>query len=72
MLTGVTGGTASLTTKNYGFTSTTSDVMYAPTVNAGILSWSTKTADTQDVLSSTAATANGTVSVVTGLTTKNI
>lgn len=42
-------------TKNYGFNSSTSNVMYAPTVADGVLSWSTTNAATQDAHSGTAA-----------------
>lgn len=50
------GGSASLSTKNYGFSSSVSAVMYSPTVSSGVLSWSTVNAATQDALSFTAAT----------------
>lgn len=53
-----TGGSASLSTKNWGFSSSiTTGIMYSPTVsNSGVLSWSTANASTQDALSFTAAT----------------
>jgi len=65
-VTGVSGGTASLTTKNYGFSSSTSNIMSAPTVASGVLSWTLVNASTQDVLSSTGASASSTATVITG------
>lgn len=47
-------------TKNYGFSSSTSDVMYSPTVTDGVLSWSTTSASTQDAHTGMAA-STGTV-----------
>lgn len=47
-------------TKNYGFSSSTSNVMYSPTVTDGVLSWSTASAATQDAHTGTAA-STGTV-----------
>lgn len=42
-------------TKNYGFSASTSNVMYSPTVADGILSWSVASASTQDAHTGTAA-----------------
>lgn len=42
-------------TKNYGFSASTSTIMYNPVVNDGILSWSTANAATQDAHTGTAA-----------------
>ena len=42
-------------TKNYGFSDSTSDIMYSPTVSAGVLSWSVASASTQDAHTGTAA-----------------
>ena len=43
-------------TKNYGFSSSTSNLMYSPSVDAnGVLSWSTENAGTQDAHTGTAA-----------------
>ena len=61
-----TGGEASLTTRNYGFTSSISDIMYAPTVSAGVLQWSATAASSQDVLTFTPATGT-TATIVTGV-----
>jgi hypothetical protein len=47
-------------TKNYGFSASTSDVMYSPKVSNGVLSWSVTSASTQDAHSGTAA-STGTV-----------
>lgn len=47
-------------TKNYGFSSSTSDIMHSPTVTDGVLSWSTTSAATQDAHTGTAA-STGTV-----------
>ena len=48
-------------TKNYGFSASTSTIMYNPVVNDGVLSWSTANAGTQDAHTGTAA-STGSVS----------
>lgn len=61
------GGSASLTTKNYGFASSVSNAMYSPTVSTlGVLSWSLANATTQDALTFTPASGT-TKTVVTGV-----
>lgn len=47
-------------TRNYGFSASTSNVMYSPTVSNGVLSWSVANASTQDAHTGTAA-STGTV-----------
>lgn len=47
-------------TKNYGFSTSTSNVMYSPTVTNGVLSWSVTSASTQDAHTGTLA-STGTV-----------
>ena len=54
-VTGWYEGSASLSSKNFGFSSSTSNIMSAPTVSTdGVLSWTTVNAASQDVLSFTA------------------
>ena len=48
-------------TKNYGFSSSTTNIMRAPSVSEGVLKWSTASASTQDAHTGTAA-STGTVS----------
>lgn len=47
-------------TRNYGFSTSTSNVMHTPTVSNGVLSWSVADASTQDAHTGTAA-STGTV-----------
>lgn len=54
-VTGWNEGSASLSSKNFGFSANTSNIMSAPTVSTdGVLSWTTVNAASQDVLSFTA------------------
>ena len=60
-------GSASLKTKNFGFSANTSNIMSAPTVSTdGVLSWTTVNAATQDVLSFTAPSLTYTAVTATG------
>ena len=54
-VTGWNEGSTSLSSKNFGFSASTSNIMSAPTVSTdGVLSWTTVNAASQDVLSFTA------------------
>lgn len=60
-------GSASLSSKNFGFSANTSNIMSAPTVSTdGVLSWTTVNAATQDVLSFTAPSLAYTAVTATG------
>ena len=60
-------GSASLSSKNFGFSANTSEIMSAPTVSTdGVLSWTTVNAASQDVLSFTAPSLTFTSATVTG------
>lgn len=63
---------ASLTSKNYGFSNAVSNIMYAPTVEDGVLSWSLVGASTQDALNGGALNPATQVSVVTGVTAASL
>ena len=66
-VTGWSEGSASLSSKNFGFSASTSDIMSAPTVSTdGVLSWTTVSAASQDVLSFTAPSLTFTSATVTG------
>ena len=66
-VTGWNEGSASLSSKNFGFSSSTSDIMSAPTVSTdGVLSWTTVSAASQDALSFTAPSLTFTSATVTG------
>lgn len=56
----------SLGTKNFGFTNTTNNVMFGPTVADGVLSWSVKNAATQDTFNAASLGTASTTTVVTG------
>jgi len=59
--------TATVSTPNYGFTTTVNSAMYNPTVSTlGVLSWSTANAGTTPVITHTAPTGT-TMTVVTGI-----
>ena len=65
-VTGWNEGSASLSSKNFGFSSSTSDIMSAPTVSTdGVLSWTTVNAASQDVLSFTAPSLTYTDGTIT-------
>lgn len=66
-VTGWDEGSASLSSKNFGFSANTSNIMSAPTVSTdGVLSWTTVNAASQDVLSFTAPSLTFTSATVTG------
>ena len=66
-VTGWNEGSASLSSKNFGFSASTSDIMSAPTVSTdGVLSWTTVSAASQDALSFTAPSLTFTSATVTG------
>ena len=66
-VTGWNEGSASLSSKNFGFSASTSNIMSAPTVSTdGVLSWTTVNAASQDVLSFTAPALTFTSATVTG------
>ena len=59
-------GSASLSSKNFGFSASTSNIMSAPTVSTdGVLSWTTVNAASQDVLSFTAPSLTFTAGTIT-------
>ena len=62
-----TPGSASLSSKNFGFSGSTSNIMSAPTVSAdGVLSWTTVNAASQDELSFIAPVLSYTAATITG------
>ena len=66
-VTGWNEGSASLSSKNFGFSASTSNIMSAPTVSTdGVLSWTTVSAASQDALSFTAPSLTFTSATVTG------